>query len=291
MKLIRYTNVEGLTVDITVKRPFLLQKLEGFGPVQNMIETSELYGADGEAYLDSKLVVRDMVIQGEILADSTEQLAEYRQILIRVFNPKVSGSLHYIEHKNHYVIDVEVEFGPDFNMEKSSITQKFQLILKALDPYWTDQSEIDAEIPLAGKKNMFSFPLNITDDFEFAQLIAGDTVEIVNNGHVKTGAVFTIQINGEVINPRIYNVVTQEYFKIRGTFLPKTTLRISTVRGNKRVEQNDGDDEWYNIMMKREVGSTFLQLDKGINYLQLQAEKGIEHTVSSIRFEPKLLGV
>ena len=66
-------------------------------------------------------------------------------------------------------------------------------------------------------------------------------------------------------------------------------MRISTVRGKKRVEQEDADG-WYNIMTKRKIESTFLQIDRGINYLQLQADSGVEFTTSYIHFEPKILG-
>ena len=163
-------------------------------------------------------------------------------------------------------------------------------MLLALDPYWTDKSEIDAEIPMAGEENLFEFPLEITDNFEFSRLVAGDVIEIQNNGDVAVGAVFTINVNGILVNPRLYNVITQEHFALNGTFTNGTRLRISTLRGNKRVEQDDGDG-WYNIMTKRQVESKFLQIERGVNYLQLQADEGVDFTTSYIRFEPKILGV
>ena len=171
-----------------------------------------------------------------------------------------------------------------------SYDKPFSVTLKALDPYFTDKSEIDAEIPMARIEPMFEFPLNITNNFEFAKLIAGDVIEIQNNGDVSVGAVFTINANGPLVNPRIYNVITQQYFALKGTFMTGTILRISTVRGKKKVEQNDGDG-WFNIMTKRKVESKFLKIDRGINYLQLQADSGVKFTTSYIKFEPKILGV
>jgi len=290
MKLIKYTNIEGGSISLSAKPPFFLTKIAGFGPVQNEIKSTQLYGLDGAVVSDKKLVIRDLEVEGEILANSSVDLAEYRREIAVVLNPKISGTLLYEEDGKMFSIDVEIEHGPDFDMDKSNITQKFKLLLKALDPYWTDKSEIDAEIPMARIEPLFSFPLNITNTFEFAQLIAGDVIEIQNNGHVSVGAVFTINVNGPLVNPRLYNVITQDYFALKGTFMTGTKLRISTVRGKKKVEQDDGDG-WYNIMTKRKVESKFLQIDRGINYLQLQADSGVKFTTSYIKFDPKLLGV
>lgn len=290
MKRILYTNVDGETINIFERPPFILQKIEGFGSVQNEISYDGSYGMDGATKISDRLAVRDMLIEGTIVADNNEQLMEYRQELAKIFNPKISGALNYKEYDKEYVIDIEVEHAPNFDMENTKRSQKFQLMLKALDPYWTDKSEIDAEVPMAREENLFEFPLEITNDFEFSRLIAGDVIEIQNNGDVAVGAVFTIDVNGILVNPRLYNVITQEYFALNGTFTTGTKLRISTVRGKKRVEQDDGDG-WYNIMTKRKVESTFLQIERGINYLQLQADEGVEFTTSYIRFEPKILGV
>lgn len=290
MKELRYTNTENKSIEISMKPPFLLQNMEGFGPIVNEIATTKSFGTDGEVFNHSQLGVRDIVIEGTILAESSEQLAEFRRSFTKVFNPKITGSLDYMDHGKQYTIDVLVEHGANFELDELAITQKFQLILKALDPLWTDKSEIDAEIPMAREENLMEFPLEITDNFEFSKLIAGDVIEITNNGDVATGAVFTINVSGILINPRLYNVITQEYFALNGTFTPGTQLRISTLRGQKKVEQNDGEG-FYNIMTKRKVESTFLQIGRGINYLQLQADEGVAFTTSYIRFEPKVLGV
>lgn len=290
MKRILYTNVDGETINIFERPPFILQKTEGFGSVQNEISYGGSYGMDGATKVSDRLAVRDMLIEGTIVADNNEQLMEYRQELAKIFNPKINGTLNYKEYEKEFVIDVEVEHAPNFDMENTKRSQKFQLMLKALDPYWTDKSEIDAEIPMAGEENLFEFPLEITDNFEFSRLVAGDVIEIHNNGDVAVGAVFTINVNGILVNPKLYNVITQEYFALNGTFTNGTRLRISTLRGNKRVEQDDGGG-WYNIMTKRQVESKFLQIERGVNYLQLQADEGVDFTTSYIRFEPKILGV
>ena len=131
MKRILYTNVDGETINIFERPPFILQKIEGFGSVQNEISYDGSYGMDGATKISDRLAVRDMLIEGTIVADNNEQLMEYRQELAKIFNPKISGSLNYKEYDKEYVIDIEVEHAPNFDMENTKRSQKFQLMLMA----------------------------------------------------------------------------------------------------------------------------------------------------------------
>ena len=293
MERLIYKNTRGEEIEFSRDSPFIIQSKEGFDTVDNIMTTQSRYAMDGEGFVSQRLGIRNLSLEGALIANSQNQMLEFKQKTISLFNPKEAGTIVYFNNIGEYQIDVIPEFLPAFNessMRGINRASLFTVQLKALDPYWTDKSEVDAEIPMAREENLFEFPLEITDNFEFSRLIAGDVIEIQNNGDVAVGAVFTINVNGILKNPRLYNVITQEYFSLNGTFTTGTRLRISTVRGKKRVEQDDGDG-WYNIMTKRKVESTFLQIDRGINYLQLQADEGVEFTTSYIRFEPKILGV
>lgn len=291
MEKITYTNTEGEQIVMSELPPYRLKSKSGFDSVENIVVSQGLYEQDGESLVTSKLDVRNIDLEGKIIESNHAAMLRFRRELVRIFNPRIAGHLTYENNIGTYQIDVIPELAPTFNeVDKSGVGQPFLISLKALDPYFTDKSEIDAEIPMAIIEPLFEFPLNVTENFEFARMIAGDVIEIHNNGDVAVGAVFTINVNGPLVNPRLYDVITQQYFALNGSFITGTKLRISTVRGNKKVEQDDGDG-WYNIMTKRKVESAFLQLEKGINYLQLQADEGVQYTTSYIRFEPKILGV
>lgn len=292
---ITYTNTDGLQMVFSSEPPFLYSTKDGFETPENIVNLQRSYGQDGATQLNAQVDVRELSINGIIKGKDKADLAFYRRQLIQVLNPKVAGTLTYENEHGTYELDVIPQFAPQINegaYVNSPSIDEYRLMLLALDPYWTDKSEIDAEIPMAREENLFEFPLEITNEFEFSRMIAGDVIEIQNNGDVAVGAVFTINANGILKNPRLYNVITQEYFALNGTFTTGTKLRISTLRGKKRVEEDTGDGQGYkNIMTKRKVESTFLQIDRGINYLQLQADEGVEFTTSYIRFEPKILGV
>ena len=44
-------------------------------------------------------------------------------------------------------------------------------------------------------------------------------------------------------------------------------------------------------MSERTVGSTFLQMDLGDNYIQIQATSGVEGCLGELEFTPKIMGV
>lgn len=293
MEAITYTNSENESIELSNVEPYVLMSKEGFESVENIVNSTPLYELDGEAYISSKLSIRNLDIGGLILAENETEKTEYRNQIIRIVNPKIAGKLTYKNNVGTYDIDVIPEFAPKFDesaLAGSTRTNVFQLTLKALDPYWRDKSVYDSLIPLSKVENKFKFPLILSDEFVFASLVSGEIISIENSGSVAVGGVFTLKIKGDVTNPRIYNVLTQEYFGFEGSYQNGTSFRVSTLRGNKKVEKTV-DGVTTNAMSERMIGSSFLQLLKGENYLQLQADSEVNLVVGELNFTPLVLGV
>lgn len=287
---VKYTNTDGETIEIGYKPPFFLTGLEGFSAVANEITSGKVHDLAGEQFINESLVARDMTVNCRVVAGSPEELATYRTQLISAFNPELAGILYFEEFGKSYSIDVKVEIGADFDLEKTQKSQEFQLVLKALDPYWRDTSIYDSLIPLSKVENKFKFPLIITDNFIFASMISGEIISVNNSGSVEVGGIFRMKIKGDVSNPRIHNVLTQEYFGFNGTYSNGTEFVISTLRGKKKVGKTI-DGTTINAMSERMLGSSFLQLKKGENYFQLQADNDINLVIGELNFTPLVLGV
>lgn len=291
MAKIIYTNSKGEQLTIAPSPPIILQEKEGFSAVDNIITSTQNHDADGEIFVSAKLAVRNLFIRATVLGKNEEDYLKIRRNVTRILNPKLAGTLRYITKTGEYDIDVIPELAPAFSESDGGIHDKpFEISLKALDPYWTDKSLIDGAVPLSIVIPEWSFPLEVTDTFEFATIDSGSIVNVENNGDIPVGATFNIRFGADVINPRVYNVLTQEFFGMSGTYSSGSEVRISTMRGKKKVEQNDGSG-WYNAMTKRLTGSTFLQLVEGVNSLQMQADSGVENTVATVEYEPKIVGV
>lgn len=287
---ITYLNSEGEELVFWDKPPFYYEKKEGFDSVGTSINTFRNHNQDGETLLSKNLEVRNPSIEGTVIGEDLAEFYNLRKKMISVLNHNLAGTLIYENDIGRYEIDVIPEIVTFVEHEFEVRTQDYRITWLALDPYWRDSTFYDALIPLSTVIGNLEFPLFITNEFEFATIKSGDIIEIKNNGDVEVGAVFYMRFVGSVQNPRIYNVLTQEFFGFKGTFTPDTEFKISTIKGSKEIiKSHIGISS--NAMPDRMEGSSFLTLKKGTNYLQVQAEIGTNATLVDVSFKPLVLGV
>ena len=289
-----WRNTEGTEVVLTRQAPFYLSGFEGFGSVDNQVTATAVYGLDGEVKVDSRLLPRDIGLIGVIKVDSFDDLQRQKRNMLDAFNPKLTGTLTYEVLDSSYFIDCEVIQGPPNNTaDAGSLYQKYDIQLKALDPYWRDTSMYDSLIPLASLEPRMRFPLVFKSDepFIFGEYKSGDIRSVTNKGDVVVGGVFYMTAYAEVVNPRIYNVTQQQFFGFKGTYPAGTTFEISTVSGKLYARKNvTGIAE--NAMNDRLDGSVFLKLQKGDNYFQTQADNDtVNGLICSLKFTPLVAGV
>ncbi|MDI9491134.1 MAG: phage tail family protein [Bacillota bacterium] len=287
---IKYINTEKTEVVLNNRPPFYITSLEGFDAVENIISSVANYGQDGETVTGQRYAVRDLTIEGTITADSDKELQQLKREITKAFVRDLAGTLYYSRHDKEYMIDVLIERAPKFIDTETNFAENYMIQLTAMNPYWMDASFYDSLIPLSRVVNLFEFPLNITENFEFATISSGEIIEIENNGDTAVGAVFYMEFIGAVKNPRIYNVLTQEYFGFNGDFTPADKFELSTEQGNKYAKKISSGVET-NAMPDRMTDSTFLMLKKGMNYLQVQAESGVKMALVNVKFKPLVIGV
>jgi len=287
----RYVNSEGQDLILGQDAPFFVTSREGFGAVENDVTTSKQYGMAGALFVGQQLATREISIKGEIVADTNDEMNERRSEMINIFNPDLAGTLFYTIENNNYMIDVVVDIAPDIDAVDNMGHQAFDIKLKALDPYFIDVTQYDRLISLSGIKKAWTFPTRIYDEFHFAELESGKLVNIVNNGAVAVGVEATMTISSVVTDIRIYKVETQEFFGFTGTFSAGTVLKLNTKRGKKSVTMTSPAGVTTNAMPLRMTGSSFIQMDKGDNWLQVQAEVGSTSVITNLSFNPLVLGV
>ena len=288
---ITYRNTNGVGIVMGKFPPFWALSFSGFGSPENTVNTQSLFGVDGAQKTSSALNVRDMEVIMLIKAESFDDLQDLKRKAMRALNPAYAGTLIYEVLDKTYEIDVEVVKGIDEAETNTSTSQKATLQFKALDPYWHDKSEYNKLVPLSQVNNLFKFPLSITDTFKFAEMKPGEIITIENAGDAAVGGIFTMKFLAGVQNPRIFNVETQEYFGFTHTFAAGDVVTFNTVRNQKKVTYTPFGGEEQNAMSMRTVGSTFLSMSVGTNYLQVQADGGLENIVASLDYSPLVLGV
>lgn len=286
-----YQNSDGEQLTFGLRPPFTVSKKTGFGAVENAITTEEQYGLDGAILVSERLDKRDLTIKGTVIGKSPSDLYELQHEMIRVLNPKVAGSLIYRISDKEYQIDVLVVKAPEMDEATKNTTIEYTCSFLALDPYWRDMSIYNKLIPLAVATKKHFWPLNITPNYEFSSLKSGEIVPVKNDGDVAVGGTFYFTLGAEATNPEVYNVIAQEFFRFKGSFDAGTRFRLVTTRGLKEAVMTDPYGVETNAMPLRDPDSTFLQLEKGLNYFQVRATTGIGNVVVQLDFQPLVGGV
>lgn len=294
--LIRYTNTEGAVVNFQYGPPFHVTGREGFEAVENEIITDVQSDMDGEILLGTRAQKRDLLIEAVLIADTIEDRYTLRRELIKVLSPKLTGTLTYlVPNGKEYEIDVVPQSTnfTDFEMSKSRLNQYDQVSIRwvAADPYWRDISIYNSLISLSQVENHLIFPLVIpSDGFVFASIKSGEIKTVENNGDVEVGGIFSLKVYTRCVNPRIFNILTGEYFGFVGEYEVGTVLTVNTQRNQKSVTKTI-DGVAINAMPERDPKSTFLLIRKGQNHFQIQCDEGVEGTIGTLEFKPLVIGV
>ena len=89
----------------------------------------------------------------------------------------------------------------------------------------------------------------------------------------------------------IYNAITSEAFRVKGTLEKYQTLTINTMDGSKRLSLASPGGVVENILYRKQAGSIWLKLMPGDNYIAYSADDGKEDMVVTIRYNNLYVGV
>lgn len=282
MEKLIYTNKRGETVVLGGDAPYILTKVEGTGAVVTNIQTQKSPMQDGESYIDSTLTGRDLPIEITILANNMDEMSKHKHRLLHVLNPKLgTGRLIYQVGSISREIQAIPESAPILpNARPFEDTMQPCLIqMYCPNPFFLDIEESQLEIVswIGG----MTFPLRLPTRFSLA---GENQVNIFIQGDV--GSPIKVEITGPATNPKLTNVMTGEYIRIKRALLSGDTLVITTDFGRKRVEIN-GQNAFNYI----DLTSTFFNLNPGDNILELTTEDINDDARVKISYKNRYLGV
>ncbi|OUM85684.1 MAG: phage tail protein [Bacillus thermozeamaize] len=285
MRRLTYTNARGESIVLGDSPPFVVTKLEGTGGVDTDIKTQKSPYQDGATYLDTYLEMRQLTLEGCILARSRQQLFDLRRELARVFNPKFGpGKLLYEYDGGQKEIQAVVDGSPVFPERRGGImAQNFLITLLCPDPFWLDTYYVSKQMSyLMGG---IQFPLQLPTIF--AQRTHYRSV--INSGDVSTPV--TIEFYGPAVNPVVTNETTGEFIKVRQTLEDGDVLHIDTAFGRKRVEIEKADGTRYNAFHFIDLSSTFFQLEPGDNVLSYSSDDDSTTARVIVKYRNRYVGV
>jgi hypothetical protein len=279
-----YRNENGESVVLRQVKPLFLNKLDGVGLIRNTINTFQAPEQDGAFYVSSTLDMRNITIEGNILATSIDESYEYRKQLLRIFTPKLRGTLIFRGKQISCIVE---EAG--FSTNNLSRVPAFFISLLCPSPFFESLDEVRAE--LASWEENFHFPLEITaPGIELGIRQPSQIISIENEGDVASGCEIVFHALGSVKNPSLMNVNTGEYIKVLDTMKIGEEIHVYTHFAGKRVTKVVGTtpSNAFNLI---DVGSTFLQLTPGLNTLRYDAEANMDLLECTILYRPQFLGV
>ena len=281
---VTYRNQEGGSITIRQLKPIFLSRLDGIGRIRQSINTFSAPGQDGAFYISSTLDMRNITIEGQIVAPTTEATFEYRRHLLRIFTPKQRGTLIYRDRQISCIVE-------EAGVSQGNISRApaFFISLLCPSPFFEALETIREE--LASWQGNFQFPLEITPPgIELGIRQPSQIIDIYNIGDVPCGCEIVFRATGTLSMPELLNVNTGEFIRINETMTAGEEYRIYTHFAGKRVIHRLGTTET-NAFSSLNVGSTFLQLEAGRNTLRYDSADNMDLLEVSIFYRPQYLGV
>ena len=280
---VMYQNSTGDRVTLRQVKPLFLSRLDGVNRIRQTINTFQSPEQDGAFYISSTLDMRNITIEGTILADSVEKSFIHRRQLLRIFTPKQRGILIY---RNRRIACIVEEAG--FSASSVSRAPAFFISLLCPSPLFESLEAIREE--LAYWQRNFIFPLEIVKPgIEFGIRQPSQIITINNEGDVSCGCEIVFKALGMVVNPELMNVYTGEFMRINTTMAAEQSIHVYTHFAGKRVISIISGNETNAFSMIGE-GSTFLQLSTGSNTLRYHADESMDLLEVTVIYRPQFLG-
>lgn len=279
------------SIELTA-RPFTVQETKGFDRLNVQLVTSQGFDQDGAHLLNDYVIPRDMEIKGQLKADTTQQMQNFRDKLFNLFIPHTDITInHYYGGKNRLIV-ARVEKTPQFEYTEVSKVNSYSVELTATEPYWRDVNETLVQI--ANTIGGFYFPLVIPKDkgVSFGIKSANLIANVHNNSSIKVGMKIVFIAKGAVCNPQLFDVKTRKFIRLLCEMEAGEQITIQTGQ-DKTVERklNGLSQNYIGKIDLAGGGSTFLELQPGDNLLRYGADSGEDMLETKIYFRNKYSGV
>lgn len=281
---VEYSNEQGENVTLGQVGPFFLAAIDGTSAVKHIVSTFKAPNQDGGVFVSGSLDMRNIVMEGRILARAINEAYVLRKRLIDIFNPKHKGRLIFKGLSIPCIVEEAPVFKADIHKAPA-----FFISLLCTSPYFETVEEIKKL--LAGWHPNFSFELEIPieEGIQMGYREESLIIAVENTGSVPCGATFEFVAQGVVEDPLLIDVVTGRFIKLNRVMQPGEIVTVTTHFAHKKVMSSlEGG---MNAFPSLDEDSDFLQLDVGTNLLRYDAETNLNNLEVNVYFRPQYLGV
>ncbi len=277
-----YTNQNGASLTLRQAKPYFLQRLDGTGGVRQTVNTFRAPEQDGTFYISSALDMRNITIEGTLVAKTPAEAHERQRQFLQVFSPKQRGVLIYRGRQIACVVEEAA-----FVVSSRERIPGFFVSLLCPSPFFEAMTEVREELALW--ESAFAFELEIpASGIEFGVRQPSQIITVENPGDVPCGCTIIFRALGSVQNPELLNMDTGEFVRLLAAVNAGDEYRVHTHFAGKRVLKIAGETET-NAFNLLDTGSAFFQLAPGVNTLRYNADSNMELLECSIYFRPQFL--
>lgn len=288
MEKLIYTNNDGLSIELSNLKPFLLESIQGVGGLESVHTMSETPFQNGASYSHSRIQPRTIVIDGAIVGINKENMFKNRQKLIKVFKPGKLGSLIYSNNYSSRRINCIVDLAPIWK-EKVRRIQKFTIQLLAPNPFWNDINDYTESV--SSWLGAFEFPLELTNDLIFGYRENNLIKNIINKGDIECGFTAKLKALAKISNPKIIHIESERYISLNVDLYAGDTLIINTGFGcnDIYIERVNGVVE--DAYIYTDIESEFFWLNVGDNLIKYEIEGNEDMVELLISYDAHYLGL
>ena len=253
------------SIELTHNADYSVLEIQWLNPPTATINTSETSLFDGAKYVSSRANMRSM----NIMLAINHKAERNRLALLNVVRTNQKICVRYKNSSRNVFIEGYVE-----NIEIAYFAAKQTIAISILcpEPYFKNASQIINEVSLIVGNFHFPFAIETSAPIPFSYYEESLQVNVINVGDVVCGMTVKIYVGGEVINPKIFNRETREFFGIDYTFKNGDEVTIATQEGQKSVTLLR-EGKTINIFNYISKSSTWLQLDIGDNVFTYEADE------------------
>lgn len=260
-----------------------------FGQVESNLHTFKFIDQIGETVYNTTLEPREIQITGWVAGWNEAAVSRMKQALNHFINPKHLIEAHAHGMKIQFYPRASVRYSPSYE-ENNEVVSNFLISGYCPYPLFTDSSE--HTVSVAYTERLFKFPLIIPAGEGIMMGVRQPSLiaEIANDGDLPVGYVIEFRAYGVVENPILTDIGSQKFIRLNKTLQAGETITVDTREGYRRItgELNGVKSNYFRY---RSFDSSWLSLERGINYLRYNADDGIEVLEVYIRFEPGYLEV
>lgn len=268
---------------------YVLESVD-WGSIESSNTSYKFINQVGVYVTSTSLESRNISIIGWVVADSLKDMKRRKDFLNRFINPLQRLILQYKDYQIEGIPQSSIKYGALYP-ENNDVMCKFLINLFCPDPTFHAQNPLTLFVAQWIPK--LRFPLRATSKKKiiFGLRSPSTIATLWNEGALPCGFIVIFQAHGQVRNPGLVDIQTQQEIRFDYTMNAGESLEVSTIPNLKKVKRvfQGVSVNGFNLLdLER---TTFFSLRVGENFLRYSADQGIDNLTVSIKYDPRYLEV